>query len=85
MKTQSVKRSRHGVLYYQEHSGRGWSARADIVQVLNPEGAGNMAEARELPFIIGRPTNREFPVGRFFPNEMLRRRESFGLIVFVSN
>lgn len=31
---------------------------ADIVQAQNPEGAGNMAEARELPFIIGRLQSR---------------------------
>lgn len=39
---------------------QGLECRADIVQALNPERAGNMAEARELPFIIGRLAIKNF-------------------------
>lgn len=54
MKTWSVKRSRRGVLHYQELSSRDWSAPLTLFRPPAPEGAGKMTEAREGPLIIAR-------------------------------
>lgn len=49
---------------------QGLECRTDIVQALNLEGAGNTAEARELPFIMGRLQSR-ISCWKIFPNEKL--------------
>lgn len=63
---------------------QGLECSADIVQALNPKGAGNMTEARELPFIISRLESR-ISCRRIFLNgkPWQRKSDNFSLIVFT--
>lgn len=77
MKTRSVKRSRHGVLYYQEHSGRGWSAALTLFRPWTRRELGTWPKPGNC-HSLSADCNQEFPVGRFFLMRSRDARESFG-------
>lgn len=85
MKTWSAKRSRRGVLHYEEHSGRAWSAPLTLFRPWPRRVLGKRLKPGN-GHSLSPDWNQEFPVpGFFFNGKTWHYRANFyTLIVFIS-